>query len=102
MYYELRKRGTSERARRIPVAGMASVVAGLLIWELVSRLLVDSALFLAAPTQILSAIVALARSGELWRHVGISSAEFARDFKCGKDEVRIVGARGRAIELAKD
>ena len=27
--------------------------------------------------------------------------EIARDFKCGKDEVRIVGSRGRAIELAK-
>lgn len=27
--------------------------------------------------------------------------EIARDFKCGKDAVRIVGNRGRAIELAK-
>ena len=27
--------------------------------------------------------------------------EIARDFKCGKDEVKIAGQRGRAIELAK-
>ncbi len=27
--------------------------------------------------------------------------EFARDFKCGKDELKVVGERGRAIELAK-
>ena len=27
--------------------------------------------------------------------------QFARDFKCGKDEVRIMGQRGRAVELAK-
>jgi len=27
--------------------------------------------------------------------------ETARDFKCGKDEVKIVGSRGRAVELAK-
>lgn len=27
--------------------------------------------------------------------------ELARDFKCGKDEVRIVGVSGRAVELAK-
>jgi len=27
--------------------------------------------------------------------------ETARDFKCGKDEVKIVGERGRAVELAK-
>ncbi len=27
--------------------------------------------------------------------------EFARDFKCGKDTVKVVGAGGRAVELAK-
>ena len=27
--------------------------------------------------------------------------EFARDFKCGKDEVRVIGQSGRAIELVK-
>ena len=27
--------------------------------------------------------------------------ELARDFQCGKDEVKIVGASGRAVELAK-
>ncbi|KRR19108.1 hypothetical protein [Bradyrhizobium retamae] len=27
--------------------------------------------------------------------------EFARDFKCGKEEVKVIGERGRAVELAK-
>ena len=27
--------------------------------------------------------------------------KFARDFKCGKDEVKVMGERGRAMELAK-
>jgi hypothetical protein len=27
--------------------------------------------------------------------------EVARDFKCGKDEVKVIGERGRAIELAR-
>ena len=27
--------------------------------------------------------------------------KFARDFKCGKDEVKVIGERGRAVELAK-
>ena len=27
--------------------------------------------------------------------------EIARDFKCGKDAVKVVGASGRAVELAK-
>src|SRR6267142_2481927 len=27
--------------------------------------------------------------------------EFARDFKCGKDEVKVIGEKGRAVEMAK-
>ncbi len=27
--------------------------------------------------------------------------DFARDFKCGKDEAKVMGERGRAVELAK-
>ena len=27
--------------------------------------------------------------------------EFARDFKCGKDEVKVIGERGTAVSLAK-
>jgi len=27
--------------------------------------------------------------------------EFARDFNCGKDEVKVVGESGRAVDLAK-
>src|SRR5262245_60880964 len=62
---------------RIYFAGMLSVLGGLLIWELVSRFLVANALFLAAPSQIFAAIVALAKSGELWRHLWVSGIEFA-------------------------
>ena len=27
--------------------------------------------------------------------------EFARDFKCGKDEVKVIGEKGAAVNLAK-
>jgi hypothetical protein len=27
--------------------------------------------------------------------------EFARDFKCGRDEVKVIGERGRAVDMAK-
>jgi NitT/TauT family transport system permease protein len=74
---EAQKGEVAPQRVRLRVAGIVSVVAGLLIWELVSRVLVANALFLAAPTQIFAAIVALARSGELWRHLGISAVEFA-------------------------
>jgi NitT/TauT family transport system permease protein len=65
------------RTRRIHLAGVYSVLGGLLLWELASRYLVANALFLAGPWQIVRAIVELARTGELWRHIAISSLEFA-------------------------
>jgi NitT/TauT family transport system permease protein len=58
-------------------AGILSVAGGLLLWELISRFLVNNALFLAAPSQIAVAIYNLAVTGQLWHHVGISAAEFA-------------------------
>jgi NitT/TauT family transport system permease protein len=64
-------------ARRRYLAGTLSVVGGLALWELVSRLLVANALFLAAPTQIVQAIYALTLTGEMQRHIAISAAEFA-------------------------
>src|SRR5512132_1358928 len=62
---------------RFYFAGILSVLGGLLLWELVSRFLVANALFLAAPSQIFTAIAALAKTGELWRHISISAVEFA-------------------------
>ena len=65
-----------QRIRGIHVAGAVSVIGGLLLWEFLSRVVVASPLFLAAPTQIVAAIVTLAKTGELWHHVGISGVEF--------------------------
>jgi NitT/TauT family transport system permease protein len=61
-------------ARRF--AGLLSILGGLALWELVSRFLIANPLFLAAPTQIIAAIYSLARSGELWPHIWISTVEF--------------------------
>jgi NitT/TauT family transport system permease protein len=69
--------GILQRLRRIHVAGALSVIGGLLLWELLSRYVVANALFLAGPIQIVQAIWALGRSGELWRHLWISAVEFA-------------------------
>jgi NitT/TauT family transport system permease protein len=66
-----------DAVRRRYLAGLISVVGGLALWELISRYLVANSLFLAAPSQIAVAIYNLARSGQLWHHVGVSSAEFA-------------------------
>jgi NitT/TauT family transport system permease protein len=59
------------------LAGTLSVLGGLLLWELVSRILVANPLFLAAPSQIVQAIYALTLTGEMQRHMAISGIEFA-------------------------
>jgi ABC-type nitrate/sulfonate/bicarbonate transport system permease component len=48
-----------EGLRQKYLAGTLSVVGGLLLWELVSRLLVANPLFLASPSQIAQAIYAI-------------------------------------------
>ena len=58
-------------------AGTISVVSGLLLWEFVSRVLIANQLFLAAPSQIVYAIYTLTLTGEMERHIAISSIEFA-------------------------
>jgi NitT/TauT family transport system permease protein len=64
-------------ARERYFAGAVSVIGGLALWELVSRVIIANPLFLAAPTQIVEAIYALTLTGEMQRHIAISSAEFA-------------------------
>lgn len=54
----------------------ASVVGGFLIWEFVSRYLVASKLFLAAPSQIIVAFADLWADGELMKHMEVSASEF--------------------------
>ena len=58
------------------LAGLSSVATGLLLWEFMSRFLIANTLFLAAPSQIFAAIIKLAATGELWRHVSVSGLEF--------------------------
>src|SRR5580692_10424933 len=57
-------------------AGILSVAGGLLLWELISRFLVDNALFLAAPSQIAVAIYNLTITGQMGHHLAISAIEF--------------------------
>ncbi|SON54052.1 putative aliphatic sulfonates transport permease protein SsuC [Hartmannibacter diazotrophicus] len=55
---------------------IASILSGLLLWEFISRVIVGSTLFLAAPTQVFGAMVKLARTGELQYHMWVSGLEF--------------------------
>jgi NitT/TauT family transport system permease protein len=69
-------RGLLVALRRNHLAGLLSIAIGLVLWELLSRLVVANPLFLAAPSQIVGAMVSLGESGELVRHIGISGLEF--------------------------
>jgi len=60
--------------------GTLSIVGGLALWEILSRYVVDNALFLAAPTQIAAALVKLTETGELQHHIAISGLEFVLGF----------------------
>jgi NitT/TauT family transport system permease protein len=55
---------------------LGSIFGGLAAWEVVARWIIDSKLFLAAPSQIIVAVFQLAMSGELEEHVKVSSIEF--------------------------
>ena len=61
---------------RTRLRGTVSILGGLLFWEIISRFVIANPLFLAAPTQILAAIVKLAATGELEYHMEISGLEF--------------------------
>lgn len=56
--------------------GALSVAGGLALWEIVSHLFVANPLFLAAPSQIFTALVQLAKSGQLGRDISVSAVEF--------------------------
>ncbi|MGB6535940.1 MAG: ABC transporter permease [Xanthobacteraceae bacterium] len=79
--------------RRYYLVGLASVIGGLALWELVSRFLIANALFLAAPSEIAVALYHLARNGQLWRDAGVSAAEFALGYA-------VASALGIALGLA--
>lgn len=64
------------RSLRNSAWSIGSIVTGLLLWEFASRVLVGSKLFLAAPTQIVTALVALSKTGELRGHIVTSATEF--------------------------
>jgi NitT/TauT family transport system permease protein len=62
--------------RRHYLASILSVTGGLLLWEIISRFVINNALFLAAPSQIAVAVYNLAMTGQLWHHMAISALEF--------------------------
>jgi NitT/TauT family transport system permease protein len=80
---EVVARPSGDTVRSRYLAGVLSVVGGLALWELLSRFVVDNALFLAAPSEIAAAIYHLAATGELGHHIAVSSVEFVLGYVIG-------------------
>src|SRR5262245_54015284 len=71
--------------RETPAWLLGGVALALLVlgWEAVARLGWVPALFLPAPTAVLAEAGRMARSGELWQHVGASLGRVAAGFALG-------------------
>src|SRR5215467_11814751 len=89
------------RLRGLHFAGALSIIAGLALWEFLSRVVVANALFLAAPTQIFAAIYNLAVTGQLWPHIAISAAEFAIGYVIASLLGIVIGFAMASSELGK-
>ena len=73
------------QALRIPdrALGWIVPVSGLLLWEFLARIGVLPPNGMPAPSVIASTIADLARSGELWQHIGITLLRIALGFTLG-------------------
>ncbi|HEX9445809.1 MAG TPA: ABC transporter permease [Candidatus Binatia bacterium] len=69
--------GDSRRARSRAVI---SIVAGLLLWEVLARTVLTNRLILVPLSTVLEALWAMARTGELWKHAYVSLIEFVLGF----------------------
>src|SRR5262249_61068244 len=88
-------------SRGLHFAGLLSMLAGLGLWELFSRVVVANPLFLAAPSQIFGAIYRLAVGGQLGPHIAISAAEFAIGYAIASLLGIVIGFVMASSELGK-
>ncbi len=70
-----RQRQDKRKEVFFPILAWASVVGGILLWEMVGRS-IGGSLFLATPLQTWFEIVDLWRAGELQKHIWVSGQEF--------------------------
>lgn len=67
--------------------GFLSVFAGLLLWEILTRALLENELLIPPPTSVLRSFWCMGLSGELSRHLSATLFEFA----CGFTTACVIG-----------
>jgi ABC-type nitrate/sulfonate/bicarbonate transport system permease component len=77
--------------RLVPVAGAATLVGLVLLWQAAASAGLISTQFLPAPVAIGQALVQLGRSGELWKHLGASLQRLAIGWSLGTVCGMVVG-----------
>jgi NitT/TauT family transport system permease protein len=75
-----RRRALGADALRRYALAAASVLAGLALWEVIGRVVIKNALFLATPSQVALELARLWQAGELQHHAWVSTQEFAIGF----------------------
>src|SRR5437763_15843807 len=69
--------------RNVPAAGAATLICLVLLWQAGASAGLISTQFLPAPAAIGQALVQLAVSGELWKHLGASLQRLAIGWSVG-------------------
>jgi sulfonate transport system permease protein len=81
--------------------GLIVPVAGVILWELLSRLGVFPPNALPAPSFIGQTIIDLAKSGDLWRHAGITLWRITVGFSLGAAMGTLLGGLTGYVSLAR-
>lgn len=70
----------SGRGSKLRLISLASIIVGLVIWQLVGQYVIGNSLFLATPISSVHAMFSLAAKGQLWKDVRVSGEEFLVGF----------------------
>ena len=82
--------------------GAASLLGGLVLWEVVARYVVKSSLIIVPPSHVAGAFAELLRKGELQAHVYASGLEFVVGFGLAAAVGIALGIGIGASDLARD
>lgn len=85
------RRASSSQAVRRQLISLGSVVAGLVIWQILGQFVIRNPLFLATPTQTLAAIWHLWATGALQYHMLVSGEEFIIGFTIASAAGIVIG-----------